>query len=54
MDMKKIIKSLVPLCITVMGTFLVVDGQLDDSPGEMLLGFIGVMYAIYLNSKIFK
>lgn len=48
---KLILKALLPIFLTVIGTLAVVGGELDDSPGLGGIGLIVIGIASYINIK---
>jgi len=46
-----LVRPLLPITLTIIGVMAIVDGEIDDSPGEMLLGFLIVIYSAYFNFK---
>lgn len=50
----KIVKILLPIGLTIVGTLVVIGGEVDDSPGLGGIGLILIGIAIYLNYKLIK
>ena len=46
-----LVRPLLPIALTIIGVMAIVDGEIDDSPGEMLLGSLIVIYSAYFNFK---
>lgn len=50
----KLFKFLVPCVLTILGTLMVVGGEIDDSPGLGGIGLIFIGISLYLNYKWIK
>lgn len=48
---KLILKGLLPIFLTVVGTLAVIGGEVDDSPGLGGIGLIIICIASYINIK---
>jgi hypothetical protein len=48
---KLILKGLLPIFITTIGTLTLIGGELDDSPGLGGIGLILICVASYINVK---
>jgi hypothetical protein len=50
----KIVKTLLPIGLTIVGTLAVIGGEVDDSPGLGGIGLILIGISTYLNLKSIK
>jgi hypothetical protein len=49
--LKAIFTGLFPIVLAVIGVLAIVFGEIDDSPGLMLIGLILILVASYINIK---
>lgn len=52
--MKRLIKGISPIILTMFGILTVIGGELDDSPGLGGIGIISIIVASYFNYKFIK
>ncbi|SFR34974.1 hypothetical protein SAMN04490243_0917 [Robiginitalea myxolifaciens] len=50
--LKDILKAVLPILLAVLGVLAIVYGELDDSPGLMLIGFVLIGIAIGINIRL--
>ncbi len=49
--LKSIFIGLLPIFLTIIGVLSIVYGEIDDSPGLMLIGFILIVFASILTIR---
>jgi len=49
--LKPIFIGLIPILLTIIGVLAMVFGEIDDSPGLMLIGLIIIVFASILNIR---